>query len=145
MPTSKPVPDHSEWATLLNAAWTARERAYAPYSGFKVGAALYLENGSVVVGCNVENAAYPVTLCAERTALCSAVAQFGLSPGQLRAMVIVTESNLLTPPCGACRQALAEFAENLPILLANRQSQKLCNLEELLPDAFTGRSLNKPF
>jgi cytidine deaminase len=60
-------------------------------------------------------------------------------------MVIVTESNLLTPPCGACRQALAEFAENLPILLANRQSQKLCNLEELLPDAFTGRSLNKPF
>jgi len=132
-----------EWDSLLDAAWRAWGNAYAPYSGFRVGAAIFLENGHVVTGCNVENAAYPVSLCAERTALCSAVAQEGLRPGQISALVIVTEANDLTTPCGACRQALAEFAEKLPILLANRNHRKLYDLEYLLPSAFTGRSMSK--
>lgn len=135
--------DALEWDLLLNAAWRAWENAYAPYSGFRVGAAIYLENGAVATGCNVENAAYPVSLCAERTALCSAVAQEGIQFGQIAALAIVTEAKGLTPPCGACRQALAEFAEKLPILLANRNHRKLYDLERLLPSAFTGRSLSK--
>jgi cytidine deaminase len=131
-----------EWDTLLDAAWGAWERSYSPYSGFRVGAAIRLNNGSaMVVGCNVENAAYPVALCAERTALCAAVAQCGIRPGQIAALAVVTEAAVLTPPCGACRQALAEFAETLPILLANRHERKLYDLRDLLPDAFTGRNL----
>jgi cytidine deaminase len=126
---------------LLDAAWDAWERAYAPSSGFRVGAAICLENGSIIAGCNVENAAYPATLCAERTALCGAVAQAGVRPGQLAALAVVTEASILTPPCGVCRQALAEFAETLPILLANRHQRKLYDLSDLLPDAFTGRNL----
>jgi len=135
--------DALEWDTLLDAAWCAWGKAYAPYSGFRVGAAIYLENGSIAAGCNIENAAYPVALCAERTALCVAVAQEGIHPGQIVALAIVTEAKDLTPPCGACRQALAEFAEDLPILLANRHHRKLYNLSHLLPVAFTGKSMAK--
>ena len=131
----------SDWDLLLEAAWRAWGNAYAPYSGFRVGAAVYMKNRSIVVGCNVENAAYPVSLCAERTALCAAVAQEGLIPGQLVALAIVTETNGLTPPCGACRQVLVEFAERLPILLANRQRRKLYDLKDLLPNAFSERNL----
>jgi cytidine deaminase len=124
----------------LAAAWHARERAYAPYSHFQVGAALLTAAGEVVGGCNVENAAYPLCLCAERGALSAAVA-LGLRPGGLVAVVVVTEAASLTPPCGACRQALAEFGERLPVLLANRESQQLHRLEDLLPHSFTGRNL----
>ena len=135
--------DHSSspaWEPLLEAAWVAWERAYAPYSGFHVGAALLGMDGRVVAGCNVENAAYPVALCAERTAVCAAVSQ-GLKAGGLKALVVVTEAKTLTPPCGACRQVLAEFAETLPILLANRQERRCYDLRDLLPHAFTGRNL----
>jgi cytidine deaminase len=128
------------WEALLDTAWQARERAYAPYSGFRVGAALLRADGSVVPGCNVENAAYPVAQCAERTAVCAAVSQ-GMAVGEMRALVVVTEGGALTPPCGACRQVLAEFAEDLPILLANRSERSLCGLRELLPRAFSGRHL----
>lgn len=131
------------WEPLLQAAWSAWERAYVPYSHFRVGAAIQLRDGSIIAGCNVENACYPVTLCAERTALCAAVTQ-GLRPGALEALVVVTEAETLTPPCGACRQVLAEFAESLPILLVNRQSRVRFDLRDLLPHAFTGRSLGLP-
>jgi cytidine deaminase len=130
-----------EWDMLLEAAWRAWGNAYAPYSGFAVGAAVYLKNGRVVAGCNVENASYPVALCAERTAICSAVAQEGVAPGQIAALAIVTEADEPTPPCGACRQVLAEFEECLPILVANRRVRKLCNLGQLLPEAFTGKNM----
>jgi cytidine deaminase len=133
-------PDAPEWAPLLQAAWEAWDQAYVPYSHFRVGAAIRLMNGDIVAGCNVENASYPVSLCAERTALCAAVTQ-GLRPGGLEALVVVTEAGTLTPPCGACRQVLAEFAEVLPVLLANRSSRALCDLSTLLPQAFTGRNL----
>jgi cytidine deaminase len=125
------------WTPLLEAAWQARDHAHAPYSHFQVGAALLTATGEVVAGCNVENAAYPVTLCAERGALSAAVAA-GLRPGGLVAAVVVTDVAELTPPCGACRQALIEFAATLPVLLANRNSRSLHRLENLLPHSFTG-------
>ena len=133
-------PQSAAWTPLLEAAWEARRHAHAPYSHFQVGAALLTATGMVVGGCNVENAAYPVTLCAERGALSAAVAA-GLRPGDLVAAVVVTEAAELTPPCGACRQALVEFAGTLPILLANRHTRQLHRLEDLLPHSFTGSHL----
>ncbi len=130
-------PQSSAWIPLLEAAWRAREHAHAPYSNFQVGAALLTAAGEVIGGCNVENAAYPVSLCAERGALSAAVAA-GLRPGDLVAAVVVTDVAELTPPCGACRQALIEFAQELPILLANRHTRQLHRLENLLPHSFTG-------
>lgn len=126
-----------EWTPLLEAAWTARDHAHAPYSRFQVGAALLTADGAIHAGCNVENAAYPVTLCAERGALSAAVAR-GLTPGSLVAAVVVTDVAELTPPCGACRQALVEFAPRLPVLLANRHDRRLHRLEDLLPHSFSG-------
>lgn len=133
-------PQSPSWAPLLEAAWKARAHAHAPYSNFLVGAALLTQTGEVFGGCNVENAAYPVCLCAERGALSAAVAA-GLKPGGLVAAVVVTEVAQLTPPCGACRQALIEFAGELPILLANRHVRQLHRLEQLLPHSFTGGHL----
>jgi cytidine deaminase len=130
-----------EWEPMLEAAWHSREAAYAPYSGFKVGAAVMLFDGSIFPGCNVENAAYPLCICAERAALCSAVSFAAARPGQVRALAVVTETNKLTPPCGACRQAFAEFGTNLPILLANRAERKLFSLNFLLPEAFTFQNM----
>ena len=131
-------PQSPAWTPLLEAAWAARDRAHAPYSRFQVGAALLTASGQVVAGCNVENAAYPVGLCAERGAVSTAVAQ-GLVPGGLVAAVVVTDADRLTPPCGACRQVLVEFAEDLPILLANRRARQLHRLADLLPHSFSGR------
>jgi cytidine deaminase len=129
-------PQSPAWDPLLEAAWRARGHAHAPYSNFHVGAALRTADGGVFGGCNVENAAYPVCLCAERGALSAAVAA-GLRPGGLVAAVVVTDVAELTPPCGACRQALAEFALELPVLLANRHARQLHHLENLLPHSFT--------
>lgn len=144
-PTPPPfgTPEAAAWTPLLEAAWTARSRAHAPYSGFKVGAALLTRSGAVVAGCNVENAAYPVGLCAERGAVSAAVAE-GMAPGDLVAAVVVTEAQALTPPCGACRQVLAEFADDLPILLANRTSRRIHRLADLLPHGFSGRHFQPP-
>jgi cytidine deaminase len=133
-------PRSADWEPLLGAAWEAWARAYAPYSGFRVGAALLRSDGSIVPGCNVENASYPVGQCAERTAVCAAVSR-GMAAEGMLALAVVTEAGTLTPPCGACRQVLAEFAQGLPILLANRTDRSLCDLRDLLPRAFTGRHL----
>ncbi len=133
-------PQSPAWTPLLNAAWKARDHAHAPYSHFLVGAALLTASGEVVAGCNVENAAYPLALCAERGALSAAVAS-GLRPGGLVAVVVVTDVEALTPPCGACRQALVEFAGTLPVLLANRRTRELHRLEDLLPHSFTSGHL----
>jgi cytidine deaminase len=132
--------DALEWKPLLEAAWAARGQAHAPYSGFQVGAALRRKGGEVVGGCNVENASYPMCTCAERTAVCAAVAA-GMKEGELEAIVVVTGADTLTSPCGACRQVLVEFADDLPILLDNGREKALHRLKDLLPDAFTGRNL----
>ena len=132
-------PHDPRWQTLLDAAWAAREHAHAPYSGFRVGAALLTAGGAVVAGCNVENASYPLCTCAERSIVAAAVGQGLLLPGGLVALAVVTEAERLTPPCGACRQVLVEFAESLPVLLANRRERALHDLADLLPQAFTSR------
>jgi cytidine deaminase len=133
--------DSPEWDPLLAAAWGAWAHAHAPYSGFKVGAAILLRNGTVEAGCNVENAAYPLTVCAERNAIGAAVAK-GMRDGELVALAVVTEAGDLTPPCGGCRQVIAEFAGTLPVLLANRRERALHDISDLLPHAFTGRNLH---
>ncbi len=135
--------DAPAWQPLVDAAWEARSHAHAPYSGFKVGAALRTSTGDTIGGCNVENAAYPVCVCAERNAIGAAVAR-GMKPGELAALVVATEAETLTPPCGACRQVLAEFAEDLPVLLVNRHGRALHRLKDLLPEAFTGRHFTPP-
>jgi cytidine deaminase len=94
---------------LRRQAQTAAEHAYAPYSHFYVGAALLLTNGETATGCNVENASYGLTICAERAALVQAVARYGPEV-RLRAVCIVNRNQTASPPCGACRQVLAEFA-----------------------------------
>jgi cytidine deaminase len=140
VPVSFNSPQAAGWEPLLQAAWQAWGNAYVPYSRFRVGAAIQCLDGSIVAGCNVENASYSIAMCAERTALCAAVSR-GLRPGGLAALVVVTEADTLTPPCGACRQALAEFADSLPILLVNRSTRAHHDLRDLLPSAFTGRNM----
>ncbi len=119
---------------LLSAAIYARQKAYAPYSGFKVGAALRGSAGEIFSGCNVENASYGLTLCAERTTVCTAVAA-GIRT--FTQMVIVADSETPCPPCGACRQFLFEFAPNLELWVANLSGEtKFYRLCDLLPEAF---------
>jgi cytidine deaminase len=120
---------------LLGMARMARGRAYVPYSKYPVGAALLCGSGKVYPGCNVENAAYPVCMCAERTALFSAVAA---GESEFVAMAVIADSDRPVPPCGMCRQALWELAPNMPILLANlRGAERRTSPGELLPDGFT--------
>jgi cytidine deaminase len=95
----------------------------------------------VAVGCNIENASDPLCLCAERAALANAVAQHGARPSDLLAIAIVTEAPEPASPCGACRQALSEFAGDMPVLLANREARRLWMLRDLLPDAFAPADL----
>lgn len=135
-------PQSPSWIPLLEAAWRARAHAHAPYSHFQVGAALLTASGEVVAGCNVENAAYPVTLCAERGALSAAVAA-GLRPGGLVAAVVVTDVDLLTPPCGACRQVLWDLCGDLEVILFNLEGAKeTFRLSYLLPRAFDATYLD---
>lgn len=100
--------------TLIAAACAVRNRAYAKYSDFRVGAALLTETNEIVTGCNVENASYGLTLCAERNAIFAAVAQ---GHRRFRALALATSGGAM--PCGACRQVLAEFCDDLPILIAD--------------------------
>jgi cytidine deaminase len=108
-------------------------RAHAPYSGFRVGAALLARGGAVHVGCNVENASYGLTQCAERAAVCRAVAE---GDRDFTTLVIVSESSEPISPCGACRQVLAEFGMDLKVISEAGDKQRIWTLGELLPDAF---------
>ncbi len=119
---------------LINSAIEARENAYAPYSKFKVGASLLTENGKVFHGCNVENSSYGGTICAERTAACSAVAN---GEQNFEAMAIVFDKTELALPCGICRQFLYEFNPELIILSANLDGNyEIKKLSGLLPEGF---------
>ena len=125
--------------TLAEAALRARENAHAPYSHFKVGAALEDAAGNVFTGCNIENATYGLTVCAERVAVFKAV-----SEGQRRfaRIAVVADTEEPTPPCGACRQILWEFGGNLEIQLANLNEHKgTHHLKDLLPLPFDARLL----
>lgn len=124
---------------LVAAAATAREQAFAPYSEFRVGAALEAEDGTIIFGCNVESASYGLTMCAERVAIFK-----GISEGhrRFRRVAVVTDTDLPTPPCGACRQLLWEFAPAAEVLIANlNRTIKRYRVRELLPDAFDAGNL----
>jgi cytidine deaminase len=126
---------------LRERAFAALERAYAPYSSFRVGAALLGTDGSVAEGCNIENAAYPAGICAERGALACAVAR-GLR--SFEALAIATEATEPTPPCGMCLQALAEFAPHLTVVSVTRAgSSARWTLGELLPHIFAADSMSR--
>ncbi len=119
---------------LVELAKKARAHAYAPYSGFAVGAAVLAADGRVFVGCNIENASYGLTNCAERTAIFSAVAA---GARELRALAVVADGALPCSPCGACRQVIAEFAVERIILANLKGSRRVVTKEELLPFAFS--------
>jgi len=124
---------------LRERALSAMERAYAPYSKFKVGAALLGADGSVTEACNVENAAFPAGTCAERAAIAAAVAK---GVRAFNTLVIASSADEPTPPCGMCRQALIEFAPELEIVSVTRDGKEArWRLTELLPQAFSPSSL----
>jgi cytidine deaminase len=127
---------------LLQAAKTVRLSAYAPYSGFKVGAAVFASNGTLFTGCNVENASYGATCCAERNALFQAIAA-GVKPSQFVAMAIVADTSTVISPCGICRQVIAELCPaDMPILLANmNDDSQQTDVQTLFPQAFTSAQL----
>lgn len=124
---------------LIAAATAARARAFAPYSNFRVGAALQAADGRIITGCNVESASYGLTICAERVALVKAVSE-GITG--FRRVAVVTDVDDLTPPCGACRQLLWEFAPDAEVVLANLRGRvAVYRVAELLPHGFDARQL----
>lgn len=130
-----PVQISNEWEErLIEAARGARENAYAPYSGFKVGAAVLCEDGRIFTGVNVENASYGLTCCAERTAIFKAVSE-GYS--SFKAIAVVAAGNGPTAPCGACRQVMFEFSPDAIILMADMSGRrKTARVNDYLPVAF---------
>ncbi len=129
------------WQTLNEKAQQVCDNAYAPYSQFKVGAALISDDGRLFTGCNVENASYGLTICAERNCIASAVAH-GVS--KVKALVVFTPQEKLTTPCGACRQVMAEFmaADAIVSLVNHLGDNKQWRVSDLLPAAFTPDSLS---
>lgn len=124
-----PSPD-----ALIEAASKVREYAQAPFSNFKVGAAVEDDNGRVFTGCNIENATYGLTICAERVAVFKAISE---GAGKLRRVAVVADTNTLTPPCGACRQILWEFCGNAELILANLEGKReSLLLQEIFPRPF---------
>jgi len=132
-----PSPDYSH---LIDIASQARSNAYAPYSHFRVGAALLAKSGKVYTGCNIENATYSPTICAERVALGAAIAA-GEKPGSFAAIAIVADNPEPTTPCGVCRQVLAELAPGIPVIMAAAPElgagTLILTTQELLPYGFT--------
>jgi cytidine deaminase len=120
---------------LLRAAQKAMKHAYAPYSKFHVGAAILLSNGKTFSGCNVENASYGMTNCAERTAIFSAMAAFGPKI-EIRAVAVVNDHGVPCSPCGACRQVIYEFGPDATVFFQGADGSKQAHISELLPEGF---------
>lgn len=124
---------------LMKMAIEARQNAYAPYSRFAVGAALLAENGKVYTGCNIENASYGLTCCAERNAIFAAV---GAGERRFKMLAVAADSPEPVAPCGACRQVIAEFGIPLVVMGNLKEATKTMTAEELLPYGFGQESMN---
>ena len=141
MKISKNNTNLQDWLPLISQAKKAALKAYAPYSNFHVGAAAISNENKIYTGCNVENASYGLTVCAERNCLSFAVNQ---ESSTITALLVYTQQEKLTPPCGACRQVIAEFlSQDALVASANHLDHlKVWTVAELLPDAFTPQLLS---
>ncbi len=131
-----------KYGQLIEEAIKAREYAYAPYSKFKVGAAVLMEDDKIFTGCNIENASFGATNCAERTAIFKGVSE-GLK--EIKAVAVTGDPNGYTFPCGICRQVIAEFARDGQIeiiIVKNKEEYIVKTLDEILPGSFTKKDLN---
>lgn len=137
---SLPQPQKDE---LIATARRAYENAYAPYSNFRVGAALLLENGQMFSGCNVENASYGLTNCAERTAIFTAISTLGAKQVRIRAIAVVNDREVPCSPCGACRQVISEFGPDADVFYIGPAGIQQSKMRELLPYSFGSDSLTK--
>ncbi len=123
-----------DWDVLIQAAWQARESAYAPYSGFQVGAAVETAKGHIYGGCNIENVSYGLTNCAERTAMFNAIAN---GESNLVRMVVCADTPEPIAPCGACRQVMVELGPEMEVLLINKAGKQICTtVANLMPYSF---------
>ena len=120
---------------LEQAAARAMKNSYAPYSNFHVGAAILLANGKILAGCNVENASYSMTNCAERTAIFAAVAALGPKI-EIRAVAVTNDQGVACSPCGACRHVIYEFGPNATVFFRSEKGPKQAHIAELLPEGF---------
>ncbi len=127
---------------LVKLAIEAREKAYVPYSNFAVGAAVEMEDGKIFTGCNIENASYGATNCAERTAIFKAVSE---GYKMIKKIAVIGDMSTYTAPCGICRQVIAEFADKdtIIIVIKNESDYLIKTLEDILPGAFTKEDLLK--
>ena len=129
----------SQFDGLISAAKVARENAHAPFSNFKVGAALRTPSEKVFAGCNVENATYGLTVCAERVAIFKAISE---GERKFDAIAVVTDTDTLTPPCGACRQLIWEFCGDIPVVMSNLQGKvEELRMSQLFPKPFDSSNL----
>jgi cytidine deaminase len=132
--------ENPQWNNLLRLATEAREKSYSPYSHYKVGAALLTTSGKIYTGCNIENAAYTPSNCAERTAIFKAVSE---GERDFAAIAIMTSNGVA--PCGVCRQVMREFAPDLTIIMGDTQGHyRVVTLQDLLPDSFGPENLATP-
>ena len=124
---------------LIEAATAVRENAYAPFSEFKVGAAIETDDGEIISGCNVESASYGLTVCAERVAIWKAISQ---GKRKVKRIAVVADTEELTPPCGVCRQIIWEFGGDIPVIFANLHGKvETVQMKDLLPRAFDTKFL----
>jgi len=129
----------SERDSLIEAAKQVRENAHAPFSNFRVGAAVRASSGRIFGGCNIENSTYGLTLCAERVAIFKAISE---GERGFDAIAIVTDTDTLTPPCGACRQIIWEFCGDIPVTLSNlKDKSETLQMRDLFPRPFDSSSL----
>jgi len=128
-----------EYKKLIKEAEKARKKAYTPYSKFQVGAAVLCADGKIFTGCNIENASFGLAICAERVAIFKAISE---GPIKIEAIAVIGDTDTPCSPCGACRQVISEFGEDIPLIMANLKGDvKIKKIKELLPEAFGKKDL----
>ncbi|MEM7594879.1 MAG: cytidine deaminase [Cyanobacteria bacterium P01_A01_bin.83] len=127
----------TEKQQLIDVATSAMAHAYAPYSQFRVGAALLTTTGKIVAGCNVENASYGLSICAERNAIASAVISLEQDTIDIKAIAVVNSKNVPCSPCGACRQVIWEFGKTAQVIFLGQQGWQTLSISKLLPEGFS--------